>query len=273
MLVLVVGVVTFSAILATLAARPARDRARSWGRTVQHHATGVFQRLERRFDAPTAIAVWYVMAFTLLLSLTVAAGTAVTLSTEGWLGELDRAATSYFAATRTEVATTAMQIASDVGDSITLTLLGIVLGIAWRLRRGGWDGLAVLAVSFLGAVTLYTVGKQVVARERPGGEPVLEQFPGLAFPSGHVTGSTAFYVAAALLIATLRIRWTAKVWMLAGAVTVALLVAISRVYLGAHWLSDVVFGAFLGAAWAVVAVTPLWHRMQATPERGGPAGP
>lgn len=258
-LAIIVGLVVLGAVLGTLATRPAQRRARASARRARDALTGALERLERRFGAPVAVGIWYVGAFLLLLSLTVGAGHVVTRSAEGWLGDLDRAATSYFAEARTDTATLVMHIASDVGDSITLALVGIILGVAWRLYRDNWHGLAVLTVSFLGSVSLYTSGKQLVARDRPGAEFFLEETPGLAFPSGHTTGSTAFYVAAVLLIATLGIRWTVKVWALAAAVTVAALVAVSRVYLGAHWLSDVTFGAFLGTAWALVAVAPLWR--------------
>ena len=69
-----------------------------------------------------------------------------------------------------------------------------------------------------------------------------------SFPSGHAVASTVFYGALCVLVLQ-RVRSPAwRVAALAGAVAMVLLVAFSRVYLGAHYLSDVLAGIAVGAA-------------------------
>jgi undecaprenyl-diphosphatase len=105
-----------------------------------------------------------------------------------------------------------------------------------------FDALFVAAAAALGAAAAWAL-KLLFERERPaladpGLEPLVATPSSASFPSGHA--ATAF--AAAALVATLQPRLRALVY------GVALLVALSRVYLGVHFPLDVVFGAALGTA-------------------------
>jgi hypothetical protein len=71
-------------------------------------------------------------------------------------------------------------------------------------------------------------------------------------------------------------RWEARVYVLLGAVSVVAIVGFSRLYLGAHYLSDVVAGYLLGAFWATVAVTAgvvLYRGLNPLPASGGGEAP
>lgn len=73
------------------------------------------------------------------------------------------------------------------------------------------------------------------------------------FPSGHALAASALYVTLALVAAGGERRTGPRRLLIASGVAVALLVAWSRVYIGVHYLSDVVGGFLLGAAGAIVA--------------------
>ena len=84
------------------------------------------------------------------------------------------------------------------------------------------------------------MAKELVQRARPSLDP-LSSFSGFSFPSGHSTAAAATYLALAIVVVALRPTWRRPV-LVAGAVTIAFLVAASRTLLGVHWFSDVVGG-------------------------------
>ena len=115
--------------------------------------------------------------------------------------------------------------------------------------------LALLSAAALGAEALYTVVKEVVGRPRPSSVDAVQRFAGKAFPSGHATLAAATWCAVAVLAAAGTSRWSRKVlwWALATAVITA--VGLSRLYLGAHWLTDVLGGWALGGMWLAAIMT------------------
>ena len=115
-----------------------------------------------------------------------------------------------------------------------------------------------VVVSAGGAALLVALTKYLVDRPRPPATHRLAAFTGNAFPSGHAAQGVACYMAIAFVATTLMSgagrRWT--LWVASGAI--ALAIGVSRVYLGAHWLSDVVGGWLLGAGW-LTALVGLWY--------------
>jgi len=75
-----------------------------------------------------------------------------------------------------------------------------------------------------------------------------------SFPSGHATMATIFFGAAGVVLCREAIPPAARIAIAGAAAILLAAVALSRVYLGAHWLSDVLAGIFLGVLWLVVWV-------------------
>jgi len=112
-----------------------------------------------------------------------------------------------------------------------------LLGAALLARRR--PKMALFSVVAGVAVTLLVqLIKWLIQRPRPGDAGVFTET--YSYPSGHASSTAAFVVAAALLIGR---AWT---WMLAALGAVSMM--LSRTYLAAHWLSDVLGGACLAAA-------------------------
>jgi undecaprenyl-diphosphatase len=120
--------------------------------------------------------------------------------------------------------------------------LAVVLAVWWRRPAILWT-LPVVWGADLAAAGL----KLAVGRARPHYEPLVQLPHDLSFPSGHA--ATSF--AGATMLAAFAPRLAPALYVLAAAI------AFSRVYVGVHWPLDVLGGAALGAALALVALTSL----------------
>jgi membrane-associated phospholipid phosphatase len=145
-----------------------------------------------------------------------------------------------------------MRYVSLLGDWPSHAAVGLVLlGLAWRRGSEEWTRifLAMLLAMMLAGVA-GTVIKRNVPRARPsvhaetrwGGPHFSSKYH--SFPSGHVGASTAFF--GVLLIARRRIGLAC--------LPIPILIGVSRMYIGAHYLSDVVSAAVLGTLCALVVV-------------------
>jgi undecaprenyl-diphosphatase len=132
-----------------------------------------------------------------------------------------------------------MRVANWGGDKFVLAaalLLLLVASAQARTRWWLWGGLMLAAPLAEGTI------KELVARPRPEGL-------GYGFPSGHATAAAAFFGAVFYLAGSLRSR-AARRPVRALALLAALLVALARVILNAHWPSDALAGLALGSALA-----------------------
>lgn len=150
---------------------------------------------------------------------------------------------------RTAWLTQVMRAVTVLGGSAVLVPLVVVAGVVLWRRRGSWAPLWFLAAAYGGAFVLQNVGKQLFTRPRPALGPALVGASGFAFPSGHATQSAAVWVALGLMVIppgrTGRRARAAR----AAFGAVPFVVGLSRVYLGVHWLTDVLVGWALGLAW------------------------
>ncbi len=154
---------------------------------------------------------------------------------------------------------------THLGDPLVVTVGSVVLVVA-LLYAGRRRAALFVGVSRVGALVLSQVTKGVVGRARPVFEHPVAQAGGASFPSGHALGGAVFWLTTALLVvpyAAPRLR----PFLLPAAVVVALVIATTRVLLGVHFLSDVVAGLLVGAAWTAVcaSVFALWRTEEGRP--------
>ena len=165
-----------------------------------------------------------------------------------------------------------LQVLSFLGKPIWFYLL-VGAASAYLLWRGRRRLVAYLVLTGMGGGFVDTVVKEVVSRDRPKLEDPVATAWGMSFPSGHAFTSTAMY--GALLLVFMPVipkRWRPAA--IAVYVTLVAAIAFSRLALGVHFLSDVLGGIALGAAWlaAATAAFSIWRtergRKPVEPTRG-----
>ena len=160
---------------------------------------------------------------------------------------------------------------TDLGGAIGMPVIAGVAVIAIALWRRSWTPVVLALIAAAGSVAMTVVGKDMIDRARPPAAlavPPLEVSP--SFPSGHTLNATVLTtIVVYLLLIEATATWHRVVAVAAGAAFVVLM-GLSRVYLGHHWLTDVVAGWLIGLAWALAVITA--HRLWLTlRKRDGPA--
>lgn len=141
----------------------------------------------------------------------------------------------------------AITLVTRLGETWLVVLVAIVVAIVELTRtRSRWVAPFLLAV-ILGDKLLTHAIKELVDRARPELEAVAATL-GPSFPSGHTSTAAASCAAFALVAGR---WWGRRAWpaLAGGAVGIAVAVALSRVLLDVHWLTDVLGGLALGWAW------------------------
>ncbi len=135
---------------------------------------------------------------------------------------------------------------TELGDTVVVVAVttAVLLWLAWRRS---WRTAAFWLLAIAGASAINTVIKIALYRTRPA-ELFYTGSSAFSFPSSHSTANAVLYGFLAFLIALeLRPAWRLPVAF--AATFIALLIAFSRLYLGAHWFSDVTGGLAFGTAW------------------------
>jgi len=183
-----------------------------------------------------------------IAALAVLGFAAVTLAFRlGALARLDLAAAQGVGRLRTP---SGVAIASALSDLATPLVVSAAIALALLLRRRRADAPLLIAAP-LGAFLSSELLKFLIHRPRPAVAAVALPH-GFAFPSGHATAAAATYLTIALVLSHGRPAGRRAAW-LALATGLAIAVAASRVYLGVHYLSDVLAGLAWGTAWALGA--------------------
>jgi undecaprenyl-diphosphatase len=155
----------------------------------------------------------------------------------------------------------------------TAGILLLASGVAAVLiGRREWAGLLRLALAVPGGLLLNVAVKQAVHRARPSYfESPVQMLTSFSFPSGHTLGSVVLYGFAAYYFVGMRLGSPRRAAAWIGAAAMVALVGASRIYLGAHYLSDVVAAVVEGAAWLAIVLSapaPSWNSWPARASTG-----
>lgn len=235
--------------------------------------TRLGRRLVEAVSAAVGMAHRWTMLVTLLLAgLLVVGLTALSaevyssVTDDGELAGLDQPVLDAAVATRTPFNQTALTVFTDIGGPVGMPILATALVALMVWRWKSWSPLVLTLAAAAGSLAMTTVGKRLIGRSRPPRElavPPFENSP--SFPSGHTLNAT-------VIIGVLVYVWLlhlatrrARAWAVAVGAVFVVAMGLSRVYLGHHWLTDVIAGWLLGLAWLTVVVTA--HRLHLTIRR------
>jgi membrane protein DedA with SNARE-associated domain/membrane-associated phospholipid phosphatase len=265
--IVVVGVIALGAAImfaAKWAARHRREVAERLAKVRRNRrVAGALDRyrrqiefLKRRVDPSLRIGLY----FTLGVALTVAAASAFgALLEEVVEGEtqagLDGPLAHFIVEHRSPEVTGIMRVVTQFGGLILVAgVLGASAVIVYVRNRDA-NGSAFFVATLIGALGLDDAIKLVVGRPRPHLSPLVHA-TGSSFPSGHALAATAMCAALAFVLSRRR-EWRTGVWIWAAALFLSSVVALSRVYLGVHWPTDVIGGMILGAFWVAFTTSGL----------------
>jgi undecaprenyl-diphosphatase len=157
------------------------------------------------------------------------------------------------------VLTEAIRVVGAPGSIVALALVSAVVAVALLARRR-WSAATAWLVAVLGGEALNLLLKDLFARPRPRFERPLVVETSHSFPSGQAMESLVVYGMLAYF-AVLILRGSGKhAILVVGTAVLVVSIGFGRVYLGAHYLSDVVGGFAAGGAW-LGAVIACWDRM------------
>lgn len=148
----------------------------------------------------------------------------------------------------TEPFTDVFRAITTFGNFATLIAV-VVIAVAVLWRRGERTDALFVAVAFLGAQVLSSGMKLGFRRERPFFPDPLATESTFSFPSGHALVSLAVYGSIALVVARRLPRRRDRILLLTATGLLVLAIGFSRLYLGVHFLSDVLAGYAAGIAW------------------------
>lgn len=169
---------------------------------------------------------------------------AINLLFEPQLAASDQAISTFVQTLRNAPGDRVMVLVTMLADSRTLTpfALTFVCVLAYLKR---WRLAAMAAVTFVGASAFVPIAKSLLQRPRP--LPHYSGAEAFSFPSGHATLSIAIIGSIVVILAHgLPVRWKSVVY--ASTAAILGLVALSRIYLLAHWPSDVLAGFLFGGS-------------------------
>lgn len=203
----------------------------------------MFQR--HRFAAAMAVLL-AVLGVALLIAMAQESGQDAAQTIDDWVR--DRVQSAQWAGLRG-----AARVMEIVGSwYVTWPLRVVVAGYLTRRRR--WEQLWAWTVAIIVYEPMVGIFKGIYERPRP---PLAGSFDSFSFPSGHAVVGAAIAIGIVVVLlppGRLRRRYE----YIAGGF--AFVMALSRVYLDAHWFTDVVAGSFIGAA-VVIGVTAAVHEI------------
>lgn len=172
------------------------------------------------------------------------------------VAELDHPALAAGKSLRSPVLDLIVTAYAYIGDTVGILILALTATIALTIKRRTWTPTVLIVIAGTGSWLMTIAGKRLIGRTRPDFKDAVPPFDySASFPSGHSLNSVVIIGIIAYLI-VLRFKTTlSRCLTVSVASTFAVTIGLSGVYLGHHWLTDVLAAWTLGAAWLALVIT------------------
>lgn len=137
-----------------------------------------------------------------------------------------------------------------IGSVSVLAVLALLVGAFLVLQRKRLEA-AIIAVAFGGGLTISQLLKEFFNRERPPEIYRASEILNASFPSGHALLATVVFLTLGAMLAQSAKGRALRIFVMSAAIALALVVGVTRIYLGVHWTTDVLAGWSVGAAWGM----------------------
>ena len=196
---------------------------------------------------------WLLLAFsTLLIGVFILFTAAVREADAGHIetvGQLDLFISQWMTHHRNAALNTFFLFLTDLGSFNFLTMAVLIFAVCFiYLKR--WVFAIQLISGSVGSALITYLLKAYFARSRPNVLQMLTTAQGYSYPSGHSLSSAGIYLTMAILLNQIFTRKVSKMIVFLVAALLAVGIAISRVYLGVHYFSDITAGLLVGTATA-----------------------
>ena len=159
---------------------------------------------------------------------------------------IDTTVWSDFIASRTPAINTLMAGASWLFDPKRAVVLALIIaGAVWWFLKKAMHALYILCSVVFSAANSFII-KHVYERPRPDEALRLITEDGYSFPSGHTTAVTALAISLVLVLTMTRVGRRLRHLLWVAALALIVFIAVTRLYLGVHWVTDVIAGFSVG---------------------------
>jgi membrane-associated phospholipid phosphatase len=201
------------------------------------------------------VGKWYGVGLTVgvacfALSILSFAAIVDSLSEKGTLFHLDLKINAYVTGVANPGLTGFLGTITELGSIYLVVMVAVIVGVILFIRKNWWRLLALFLAVGIGQAVL-NILKVAFQRPRPKTEMFVFSY---SFPSGHVFSATVIYGFCIYLtfrfINNATVKWIVTTLL----ALLILLIGFSRIYLGVHWLSDVLAGYVTGFAWLLFCI-------------------
>jgi membrane-associated phospholipid phosphatase len=176
------------------------------------------------------------------------------------LARTDTQVSRWFFEQRTPTLNTVTHYGCMLSDTNTALALTFVLVVGLRLWLGRWRESVAIFVSICGELFIFVLVTATVHRARPTVPHLDPAPPTSSFPSGHTGAAVALYVGLAVILLLLTRESPYRAYVVVVSVLLAavpVIVGVSRLYRGMHFLTDVIAGALAGGLWTAIVLATL----------------
>lgn len=150
--------------------------------------------------------------------------------------------------------TSFMLLITNLHSTLGISIMALIVCV-YLWRRRSRRRIAAFVLTVYGGMLLNLWLKHVFQRARPHFDDAILTINTFSFPSGHTMAATVFYGALSTLVCLEVGRFSLRALAVFGSILLILLVGFSRIYLGVHYLTDVLGAMIEGAGWLILCFT------------------